>query len=352
MATSTNSSSSSTASANPDQAAQLNDEEFEEHDLPKYLKIAESAALQAGKFIRASLERRGRYGLTINDKTRAGSAAVDLVTEVDLQSEEIIIPSIRKAVSGSGRRHVFVGEESAFLTGTNELTDECTWFVDGIDGTTNFIHGYPFVTVSIGLLIKKQPVVGVVYNPFLDELYTAHHRGGAFLNGQRLQVSSASSIHHSMVATTLGSSRDRPYLNKLLFRLRALLLHKLQAFRVSGSTCQNLAHVASGRLDCYYDECGFGGPWDIAAGVVLVKEAGGILRGIDGGEFTFKMGQGDLVCGNAGIVEEVVGAIREADRKMWRKNVMVQLRGWGSIGVVVLSACAVSLFLGGKKSHP
>lgn len=195
-------------------------------------------------------------------------------------------------------------------------------------------------------------MVGVVYNPFLDELYTAHHRGGAFLNGQRLQVSSATSIQHAMVATTLGSLRDRPYLNKLLFRLRALLLHKLQAFRVSGSTCQNLAHVASGRLDCYYDECGFGGPWDIAAGVVLVKESGGVLRGIDGGEFTFKMGQGDLVCGNEGIVEEVVCAVREADRKMWRKTVMVQVRGWGSIGVVVLSACAVSLFLGGKKSHP
>ena len=83
-----------------------------------------------------------------------------------------------------------------------------------------------------------------------------------------------------------------------------------------------------------------------------MKESGGVLRGIDGGEFTFKMGQGDLVCGNEGIVEEVVCAVREADRKMWRKTVMVQVRGWGSIGVVVLSACAVSLFLGGKKSHP
>jgi len=154
-----------------------------------------------------------------------------------------------------------------------------------------------------------------------------------------------------MIATTLGSSRDRPYLNKLLFRLRALLLLKLQAFRVSGSTCQNLAHVASGRLDCYYDEGGFGGPWDIAAGVVLVKEAGGVLRGIDGGEFVFKMGQGDLVCGNERIVEEVMEAVKEADRKMRRKNVMVQVRGWGSIGVVVLSACAVSLFLGGKKTQ-
>lgn len=78
---------------------------------------------------------------------------MDLATEVDLQSEEIIIPSIRKAVSGTGRRHVFVGEESAFLTGTNELTDECTWFVDGIDGTTNFIHGYPFVTVGLNSFI-------------------------------------------------------------------------------------------------------------------------------------------------------------------------------------------------------
>lgn len=113
---------------------------FAAHSLP--------LLLHNHRFIRASLERRASLGLIINDKAAAGAASVDLVTEVDFQAEEIIIPSIRKAVSGGGRRHIFVGEESAFLTGTTELTDECTWLVDPVDGTTNFIHGYPFVTVS------------------------------------------------------------------------------------------------------------------------------------------------------------------------------------------------------------
>ena len=121
------------------------------------------------------------------------------------------------------------------------------------------MHGYPFVTVSIGLLIEKVPVVGVIYNPFLEELYTGYLGGGAFLNGKPLQVSSTQKIENAILATTLGASRDRPYLNSLLFRLRELLLHKLQGFRISGSTAQNLAHVASGKLDCYFDEDGFGG---------------------------------------------------------------------------------------------
>ncbi|EWM20896.1 inositol monophosphatase [Nannochloropsis gaditana] len=127
------------ASTNP------SDDEFRDHDLDHYLQVAESAALQAGNFIRASLERRTSLGLTVNDKAAVGAARVDLVTEVDLQAEEIIIPSIRKAVTG---RHIFVGEESAFLTGTQALTDDPHWFVDPVDGTTNFIHGYPFVTVG------------------------------------------------------------------------------------------------------------------------------------------------------------------------------------------------------------
>jgi inositol-phosphate phosphatase/L-galactose 1-phosphate phosphatase len=171
------------------------------------------------------------------------------------------------------------------------------------------------------------------------------------LNGKPLHVSDTPTLKEAMVATTLGASRDRTYLNLLLFRLRALLLERLQAFRVSGSTCQNLAHVASGRLDCYYDEGGFGGPWDIAAGLVLVREAGGTVRALGGGDFVFSMGQGNLVCGNARLVEEVVQAVRAADNKMWWKGVRVQVRGWGSIGAVVLGACVISLVLGGRKAR-
>lgn len=286
-------------------------------------------------------------GLTVNNKAAKGVAEVDLVTEVDLQAEEIIIPSIRKAVHGHG--HIFVGEESAFLTGVQDLTDAPHWFVDPLDGSINFVHGYPFVTVSIGLLIEKVPVVGVIYNPFLEELYTAYLGGGAFLNGKPLQVSSTQNIENAILATTLGASRNRLYLNPLLFRLRELLLNKLQGFRISGSTAQNLAHVASGKLDCYFDEDGFGGPWDVAAGIVLVKEAGGELRAIDGGGFVFETGRGNLVCGNKAIVEEVVECVKKADKKMWKKESMVQVRGWSGIGLMMLSALVGALLLGGKK---
>lgn len=221
-----------------------------------------------------------------------------------------------------------------------------------LDGTINFLHGYPFVCVSIGLYIDKLPAVGVIYNPFLEELYTAWRGGGAYLNGRRLSISSNKDIKDAMLATTLGASRDRSYLNRLLYRLRALLLLKLQAFRISGSTAQNIAHVASGRLDLYYDECGFGGPWDVGA-LVLIEEAGGVIRSIDGGPFELKMGQGDIICGNERLINQVLDVIRVADREAMMKRKIEEAWAWGRSSLVILLAgglvAAIALTVGKPK---
>ncbi|KAA8525695.1 hypothetical protein F0562_007550 [Nyssa sinensis] len=125
---------------------------------------------------------------------------VDLVTETDKACEDLIFNHLRQHYP----KHKSIGEETTAACGTTELTDEPTWIVDPLDGTTNFVHGFPFVCVSIGLTIGKIPKVGVVYNPIMDELFTGIHGKGAFLNGKPIKVSSQSELVKSLLATEVG----------------------------------------------------------------------------------------------------------------------------------------------------
>lgn len=195
---------------------------------------------------------------------------MDLVTQTDKDCEDLI----RRRISSAFPDHKFIGEEESAVNGaTPELTDAPTWMVDPLDGTTNFVHGFPFVCVSIGLAVEKRPVVGVVFNPILQELYTASEGNGAFLNGSKIHASTKTDIGSALLATEIGTKRDKAtvdattsLINRLLFQVRSL--------RLSGSCAMNLVGVACGRLDLFY-EIGFGGPWDVAAGAVILAEAGG-----------------------------------------------------------------------------
>ncbi|KAI7729910.1 hypothetical protein M8C21_010855 [Ambrosia artemisiifolia] len=215
---------------------------------------------------------------------------VDLVTETDKACEDLIFDHLKQHFPG----HKFIGEETTAAHGVSQLTDEPTWIVDPLDGTTNFVHGFPFVCVSIGLTIKKVPVVGVVYNPIMNELFTAIDGKGAFLNGNPIKGSIFSFRSGDMppyhggnfyldYLIQAGTKRDKATLDATTNRINSLL-YKVRSIRMEGSCALGLCGVACGRIDLFY-ELGFGGPWDVAAGVVIVKEAGGVIFDPSGSDF-------------------------------------------------------------------
>ncbi|XP_022142694.1 inositol monophosphatase 3-like [Momordica charantia] len=238
--------------------------------LEEYLATAVDAAKKAGEII-----RKGFY----QTKHIEHKGQVDLVTETDKACEDFIFNYLKEHHPS----HKFIGEETTAACGHTELTNEPTWIVDPLDGTTNFVHGFPFVCVSIGLTIGKVPTVGVVYNPIIDELFTGIRGKGAFLNAKPIKVSSQDELVKSLLATEVGTKRDKLTVDATTDRINRFLL-KVRSLRMSGSCALNLCGVACGRIDLFF-ETGFGGPWDVAAGAVIVTEAGGLVFDPSGKDF-------------------------------------------------------------------
>nr|BAP75924.1 L-galactose-1-phosphate phosphatase [Moringa oleifera] len=242
----------------------------ENFSLEEFLASAVDAAKKAGEII-----RKGFY----QTKHVEHKGQVDLVTETDKACEDLVFNHLKQHYPN----HKFIGEETTAAYGATELTDEPTWIVDPLDGTTNFVHGFPFVCVSIGLTIKKVPTVGVVYNPIMEIRFTGIHGKGAFLNGNPIKVSSKTELVKSLLATEAGTKRDKATLDDSTNRINNLL-SKVRSLRMSGSCALNLCGIACGRLDLFY-ELGFGGPWDVAGGAVIVREAGGLVYDPSGKDF-------------------------------------------------------------------
>lgn len=199
---------------------------------------------------------------------RSKSSATDLVTEADLNSEK----AIKQVLLDAFPSDRILAEESG---GPRTFDHERLWVIDPLDGTTNYTHQYPFFAVSIGLVWQSQIVVGVIYNPFFSELFTARSGGGCFLNGERIHVSTTPKLEQSLLAT--GFSYDRQTNPENNYAQFCKLTHICQGVRRCGAACLDLAYVAAGRLDGYWER-GLQ-PWDIAAGAILVQEAGGALSG-------------------------------------------------------------------------
>ncbi|MEW5297251.1 MAG: hypothetical protein WDW36_000475 [Sanguina aurantia] len=236
-----------------------------------YLQTAVQAAHAAGEIISAAFSK---------PKSVILKGAVDLVTETDKAAEALIMAALQDAFPS----HQFIGEEGSAEQGfASELTDEPTWMCDPLDGTTNFVHSFPFVCVSIALVINKKAVVGVVYNPVMKELFTAVTGRGATLNGNPISCSNTTSLGSALLATEVGTSRSTPTLDAIFTRVRTLT-SAMRAVRCCGSCALNLCGVACGRLDAFY-EVGFGGCWDAAAGALVVTEAGGAVSDTNGAEF-------------------------------------------------------------------
>ncbi len=200
-------------------------------------------------------------------------SAGDLVTEADKESEKVIITEIHRQFP----HHAILAEES----GASGAEGEFLWVIDPLDGTTNYAHQYPYFSVSIGLLHRQAPIVGVVYHPLYNELFVGVKGEGATLNGQRISVSKTDSLNRSLLATGFPYNRNETDDNNYVEFNHLTSL--TQGVRRQGSAALDLANVACGRLDGFW-ECGLK-PWDVAAGIVLVEEAGGKIANYQGGAY-------------------------------------------------------------------
>jgi myo-inositol-1(or 4)-monophosphatase len=232
------------------------------------LTIAVRAARKAGSIInRAAL---GNEGLQVRAKQ-----ANDFVTQVDRAAEAAIIEAVQKAYPD----HAILGEESGELGGAaSEGKAEYRWIVDPLDGTTNFIHGFPQYCVSIGVEHRGALAHAVVYDPSRNELFTASKGGGAFLNDRRIRVSKCLRLEDALVGTGFPF-KELGRVDLYLRQLRTLM-EKSSGVRRAGAAALDLAYVACGRLDAFW-ELGLS-PWDMAAGALLIQEAGGLVGDLKG----------------------------------------------------------------------
>jgi myo-inositol-1(or 4)-monophosphatase len=197
---------------------------------------------------------------------------VDLVTEADRASEKLVTSRIRERWP----LHDIVGEEGT----RDEHGGDYRWYVDPLDGTTNFAHGFPVFCVSLALEHKGQRVAGVVYDPTRDEMFSAEQGSGAFLNGERISVSKVDNLAECLVATGFPSRKRHKNPNIFFYHQITLKTHGV---RRAGSAALDLCSVAAGRIDGFWE---FNlNPWDTAAGVLLVEEAGGRVTGFSGQPF-------------------------------------------------------------------
>ncbi|MBN3321148.1 IMPA1 monophosphatase, partial [Atractosteus spatula] len=236
---------------------------------------AVAAARDAGAVIREALQKE----MKIMHK----SSSVDLVTKTDQKVEQLIITAIREKYPS----HSFIGEESVAAGQPCILTDNPTWIIDPVDGTTNFVHGFPFVAVSIGFAVNKELEFGVVYSCVEDKMYTGRKGKGAFCNGVKLSVSNQDDVKQSIIITELGSNRDPVVVGKIFSTMQKILSIPVHGLRGVGTAATNMCLVASGAAEAYFEigiHC-----WDVAAGAVIVKEAGGILLDVDGMQKLFSL---------------------------------------------------------------
>ncbi|MDL2401165.1 inositol monophosphatase family protein [Rhizobium mayense] len=254
------------------------------------LNVMVQAALKAGK----SLSRD--FGEVQNLQVSVKGPG-DFVSQADFKAQKIIHDELLKARPTYG----FLGEESEEIKGTDGAH---RWIVDPLDGTTNFLHGIPMFSVSIALERNGEIVGAVVFNPATDELYTAERGGGAFLNDRRLRVASRRVLSDCVIGCGVPHL-GRGNHGKFLVELRHVM-GEVAGIRRIGSAALDLAYVAAGRFDGFW-EVGLS-PWDMAAGILLVREAGGFVSDFNGG--TDMLGTSSIICGNEHIQKALAEVVK------------------------------------------
>ncbi len=251
------------------------------------LNIAVRAARKAGDII-------ARFSIKVDTLNISNKGENDFVSEVDHLAEEAIIQTIQKAYP----EHSFLAEESGATSG-----NEYEWVIDPLDGTTNFLHNFPQYAVSIAMRHKGRLEIAVVYDPIKQEMFTAARGSGAHLNGKRIRVTKRANLKGALLGTGIPF-RNMAILENYLHMLRALIPGSA-GVRRAGSAALDLAYVAAGRLDGFWEyELN---PWDIAAGILLIEEAGGLVSDFKGGFDYFQ--SGNVVAGNPKILKAIIQAI-------------------------------------------
>jgi myo-inositol-1(or 4)-monophosphatase len=259
----------------------------------EFLGTAFRAVILSGDFIRKNIGNISKDD--INKKQ-----ASDFVTHIDTESEQIIINTIKSDFPD----HSFLTEESL----KEDDKGYYRWIIDPLDGTTNFIHSYPVFSVSIALEFQGEIILGIVYDPVRDEMFSAEKGKGAFLNGQPLSVSSINRLDNSIIATGFPF-RNKDMIDDYL-KLFKNIFQKVSDIRRAGSAALDLAYIACGRCDGFF-ELGLS-PWDVAAGSILINEAGGIITDFSGNsEYLLT---GNIVAGtpvlHGNILNEVNGVFK------------------------------------------
>jgi myo-inositol-1(or 4)-monophosphatase len=256
------------------------------------MNVMTAAVLKAAKGLKRD------YGEVANlQVSRKGPA--DFVTKADRNSEATLHAELAKARPGYG----FKMEEGGIVDGTDKTH---VWHIDPLDGTTNFLHGIPQFCISVGLMREDVPVAGVVYNPITEEMFMAERGQGAFMNNTRLRVAGRQDIREAVVCCGIphiGRGDHPRFLREI-----AQIMAYAAGVRRFGAAALDLAYVAAGRFDVFYER-GLSS-WDICAGAVLVKEAGGFLSDLSGHEGF--MGTGDVIAGNETMLKEYLKIIQKA----------------------------------------
>ncbi|KRZ60778.1 Inositol monophosphatase ttx-7 [Trichinella nativa] len=276
---------------------------------------------ESGNLIRDAFRRAG--GVNVMTKT----SDVDLVTDVDQKVEQVLVDGIRSKFPD----HQFIGEESTAMGKKGMFTDAPTWIIDPIDGTTNFVHKVPYVCISIALYMKKEPRIGIVYNPILEELFTARKGLGAFRNGFPIQASNTTGMSFVLFMINFNLNFKFSVLNKALLLLtfgvqnrfslpnavdvylqnnKRIVEQGIRGHRSFGSAALNMCYVALGCADAYIEfglHC-----WDIAAGRLIVEEAGGLVIDPSGGPIDI-MARRVLACSTAELGKAIGDIVEVID---------------------------------------
>ena len=251
-----------------------------------YLLEAVSASRIAGQY------QKSRFASTLDIEMKGDK---NLVTEVDKESERLIVEHLLSRFPG----HDIVAEEGEYL----QAGSPCRWIIDPVDGTTNYAHGYPWFCSSIALEIEGELVAGVIYNPIYDELFTATKGDGAYLNGNRLSVSSRMPLSNSLLGTGFpydcATDHANNFANFIAFQKSA------RGIRRAGAAALDLAYVAAGRLDGFWELKLKA--WDVAAGVLMIREAGGVVTTFDGS--TYDIFNDRIVASNGLIHDSMVNML-------------------------------------------
>ncbi|OGT33444.1 MAG: inositol monophosphatase [Gammaproteobacteria bacterium RIFCSPHIGHO2_02_FULL_39_13] len=257
------------------------------------LNIAIQAARQASRIILRFMDQLDKVEVSQKDQN-------DFVTQVDKMSEKIIITEIQKAYP----HHAILAEESGSHNSSNE---EYCWIIDPLDGTRNFMHGFPQFAISIAVMKKNIPELGMIYDPIRQELFTATRGQGAYVNSRRMRISTAKKLASALIGTGFPyKNKNKDCVKNYVTTFEKVLTH-CGDIRRAGSATLDLAYVAAGRLDGFWESDLK--IWDMAAGVLMIKEAGGMISDFHDGELYLE--QGAVVAGNAKIHKELLALITD-----------------------------------------